>query len=198
MTVKTILVFDTECTSLLPKIKNITKFNVKEFPHTVQMSWVVYDLELKKVIKTKDFIVKCPVHILNSQIHGITDDISQEKGVDIGFVLGEFVEDFVNVDLLVAHNYSFDTKIIEAELFRLNKNKEIKWMYDKDYYCTMMSTIQFCELEGKFYRSFKYPTLQQLHIKLFNCEFSNSHNSLADSQSTLRCYLKFAHGIDLI
>ena len=196
MTVKTILVFDTECTSLLPKIKNITKFNVKEFPYVVQMSWIVYDLELKKVIKTKDFIVKVDVHISNSQIHGITDDISQEKGVDIGGVLGQFVEDIMEVDMLVAHNYGFDTRVIEAELFRLDKTKEIQWLYKKDYYCTMMETIDFCGLEGKFYGSFKYARLQELHIKLFNCEFQNAHNSLADVNSTLRCYLKFAHGID--
>lgn len=194
---KTILVFDTECTSLLPKIKNITKFNVKEFPHIVQISWVIYDLELKKIIKTKNFIVKCPIHIMNSQIHGITDDISQEKGVDIGSALTEFVEDMSEIDLLVAHNFAFDTKIIEAELFRLDKNKEIKWKKTKPFYCMMMETIEYCQLEGKFYGSYKYPRLQELHVKLFNCEFQNAHNSLADVNATLKCYLKFKHNIDI-
>lgn len=195
MTVKTILVFDTETTGLLPKINNVTTFNVANFPHVVQISWVIYDLELKKVIKTKDFIVKCPVHISNSNIHGITDDISQEKGVNIGFVLGQFVEDFVEVDQIICHNYNFDSKIVEVELFRLERNEEIKWMRKKPSYCTMMSTIQYCGLEGKFYGSYKYPRLQELHVKLFNCEFQNAHNSLADVKSTLNCYLKFAHGI---
>jgi DNA polymerase III epsilon subunit-like protein len=196
MTVKTILVFDTECTSLLPKIKNITKFNVKEFPHIVQISWVVYDLELKKVIKTKDFIVKVDVHISNSQIHGITDDISQEKGVDISFVLGQFVEDFVEVDQIICHNYNFDSLVIEAELFRLERKKEIKWMYNKDYYCTMLQTINFCKLEGKFYGTYKWPKLCELYELMFGYQFENQHNSLADVNATLRCYLKFVHDIN--
>ena len=193
---KTILVFDTECTSLLPKNKNVTTFNVKEFPYIVQISWVIFDLELKKVIKTKDFIVKCPVHIMNSNIHGITDDISQEKGVDICYALGEFVEDMMNVDLLVAHNYSFDTKIIEAEFCRLNKTKEIQWMMKKNYYCTMMGTIDFCELESKFYGTYKWPKLCELYELMFGYQFENQHNSLADVNATLRCYLKFVHDIN--
>lgn len=190
-----VIVFDTETNNLLPKCI-LSHLTVNQFPHIVQLSYIIYDLQLKKVIKTKDFIVKCPIHIMNSQIHGITDEISQEKGINIGFVMGEFVEDMMEVDQIICHNYLFDAKIVESELFRLEKYKEIKWLYDKPFYCTMIETIDFCKLEGKFYGSYKYPRLQELHIKLFNCEFQNAHNSLCDSQSTLRCYLKFAHGID--
>lgn len=190
-----VIVFDTETNNLLPKCI-LSHLTVNQFPHIVQLSYIIYDLQLKKVIKTKDFIVKCPIHIMNSQIHGITDEISQEKGINIGFVMGEFVEDMMEVDQIICHNYLFDAKIVESELFRLEKYKEIKWLYDKPFYCTMIETIDFCKLEGKFYGSYKYPRLQELHIKLFNCKFQNAHNSLCDSQSTLRCYLKFAHGID--
>lgn len=195
MTVKTILVFDTETTGLLPKIKKITKFNTKDFPHIVQMSWVVYDIELKQIIKTQDFILKVDSHISNSQIHGISDDISQEKGVDIGFVLRQFVEDFVEVDQIICHNYNFDSKIVEAELFRLDKNKEIKWMSQKPFYCTMLKTIEYCQLEGLY--GFKWPKLVELYKLMFGSEFANQHNSMADVNATLRCYLKFAHGIDI-
>jgi len=196
MTVKTILVFDTETTGLLPKNKNVNNFSIKNFPYVVQMSWKIYDLELQKVIKTKDFIVKVSDHISNSQIHGITDLISQEKGVDIGKVLCEFIEDFVNVDLLVAHNFAFDSKVVEAELYRLNRMKQIKWLYEKPFYCTMLETIEYCQLEGLY--GFKWPKLVELYKLMFGSEFQNAHNSLEDVKATLRCYLKFTHGIDII
>ena len=194
MTVNTILVFDTETTGLLPK--NISKVDIKNLPYVVQISWVIFDLELKQIIKTQDYIVKVDSHIANSNIHGINDLISQEKGVDIGGVMKEFFCDLNEIDLLVAHNYGFDAKMIEIELLRLKRNLEIKWLYKTDYYCTMMRTIDFCKLEGKFYRSYKYPKLQELHVKLFDFEFIGAHNALADVNSTLKCYLKFAHGID--
>ena len=191
----TIICFDTETTGLLPKNKNVNNFNTKDFPHIVQISWVIYDIEHKKVIKTKDFIVKCPVHISNSQIHGITDLISQEKGVDIGKVLCEFVEDFVEVGLLVCHNYAFDSKIVEAELFRLDRMKEIKWLREKPSYCTMLETIEYCQLEGLY--GFKWPKLVELFELMFGTVFENQHNSLADVNATLKCYLKFKHNIDI-
>ena len=194
MTVNTILVFDTETTGLLPK--NISKVDIKNLPYVVQMSWVIFDLELKKVIKTQDYIVKVDSHISNFEIHGINDLISQEKGVEIGRVMKEFFCDLNEIDLLVAHNFNFDSSMIEIELLRLKRNLEIKWLYKTDYYCTMMATIDFCKLESKFYRSFKYPSLQQLHFKLFKSEFQNAHNSLVDVNATLRCYLKFVHDIN--
>jgi DNA polymerase III epsilon subunit-like protein len=195
MTVNTILVFDTETTGLLPK--NISKVDIKNLPYVVQMSWVIFDLELKQIIKTKDYIVKVDSHIANSDIHGINDLISQEKGVEIGGVLKEFFCDIKEVDLLVAHNYSFDSSMIEIELLRLKRNLEIKYFKKRDYYCTMMGTIDFCELESKFYGSFKYPKLCELYELMFGYQFENQHNSLADVNATLRCYLKFVHDINL-
>jgi DNA polymerase III alpha subunit (gram-positive type) len=192
---KTILIFDTETTGLIPK--NIDKVDINNLPCVVQMSWIIFDLELKKKIKTKDYIIKVNSHIANFEIHGINDLISQEKGVEIGFVLKDFICDMNEVDLLVAHNYSFDSKMIEIELSRLKRNLEIKFFKKKDYYCSMMATIEFCKLESKFFRSFKFPRLQELHVKLFDFEFIGAHNSLADVNATLKCYLKFVHDIDI-
>ena len=195
MTVNTILVFDTETTGLLPK--NISKVDIKNLPYVVQMSWVIFDLELKKVIKTQDYIVKVDSHISNFEIHGINDLISQEKGVEIGRVMKEFFCDLNEIDLLVAHNFNFDSSMIEIELLRLKRNLEIKWLYKKDYYCTMMATVQFCELESKFYGTYKWPKLCELYELMWGYQFENQHNSLADVNATLRCYLKFVHDINL-
>ena len=192
MTVNTILVFDTETTGLLPK----NKVDIENLPYVVQISWVIYDLELKHVIKEKDFIVKVNNHISNSDIHGINDLISQEKGVDIGGVMKEFICDMNEVDLLICHNYGFDSKMIEIELLRLKRNLEIKLFKKRPYYCTMMETIDFCGLESNFYGTYKWPKLCELYELMFDCQFENMHNSLADVNATLRCYLKFAHGID--
>lgn len=193
----TIIFFDTETTGLLPKIKNMNRLNVNEYPHIVQISWIIYDLDLKKIIKTADYIIKCPIHIMNSNIHGVTDEISQEKGVEIGKVIGEFFVDMYECDLNVAHNHAFDKKVIHAEMLRLDRLKEFDLFSEKLSYCTMMETKNFCQLDG-MYGNFKWPKLQELHLKLFGEEFKGCHNSLCDVTATLNCYLKFVHRIDRV
>ena len=61
-----ICVFDTETTGLLPKGVPINKNTYSVYPHIVQMSWIMYDLDSNKIVKTIDHIVKCPVIIDNS------------------------------------------------------------------------------------------------------------------------------------
>ena len=116
-----IITFDTETTGL-PKIKMITEKTLHLWPHIVQFSYVIYDNETNTVLKTVDHIVKVPDSVViteeNSNIHGITDTMSKTSGVDIKDVLTEFMEDYNNADIIVAHNMEFDFNIIKVELMR--------------------------------------------------------------------------------
>ena len=120
-----ILVFDTETTGL-PKTKIINKDVLHLWPYIVQFSYIIFDTELKTLIKMKDCIIRIPDFINisedNSKIHGITNDISFSKGVNIVDVLNEFFVDFSGVDYIVGHNVSFDLNMIRAELNRLIVN----------------------------------------------------------------------------
>ena len=75
-----IAVFDTETTGL-PKSKIINEFSLSLWPHIVQFSYIIYDTELQKIIKTVDLVIKIPENINISDevsdIHGITNFISQ-------------------------------------------------------------------------------------------------------------------------
>ena len=116
-----IITFDTETTGL-PKIKMINEKTLHLWPHIVQFSYVIYNNETNKVLKTVDHIVKVPDHVLiteeNSNIHGITDSMSKTRGQDIKEVLRAFMEDYNNADIVVAHNMEFDFNIIKVELMR--------------------------------------------------------------------------------
>ena len=181
-----ICVFDCETTGLVPKDK-ITKENVSYFPHIVQMSWIMYDLDSNETLKEKDFIVTCAIPITNSFIHHITDDISS-KGIPLECVVNEFLDDTLDADLIVAHNLSFDSKMIETTLFRLGRTSDYNDFKKIPSHCTMMSNIKFCGLKNKF--GLKFPKLVELYVKLFNEPFQNAHNSLADVKTCLKCYLK--------
>ncbi len=211
------LVFDTETTGL-PKTRFISPFTLHQWPHIVQFSYIIYDSSLNNIVESKDYIIKVPESILipddSSKIHGITNQISLDKGVPINDVLSEFFHDLREVDTLIGHNIEFDVNMVKVELLRLiNKNSLAEeqsklYKYDlhfltnfKNVSCTLKDSIQLCNIQsidkyGKPY--LKYPKLVELHEKLFNQCPSNLHNSFNDILVTLRCFMKLKHDIDLI
>jgi len=223
-----IAVFDTETTGL-PKTKIINYETLAHWPHVVQFSYIIYDTELKKIIKTVDFVIRIPENINisdeASDIHGITNFISQTSQYKIEDALLFFSNDYLNygIDLIVGHNLSFDINLLKVELMREigtiidTKNKrQFSQLLDSlndmkvespespelpNLYCTMQKTIELCNLKtktryGKEY--LKFPKLSELHMKLFNSSPRNLHNSLNDVLICLRCYYMLEHKVDII
>ena len=81
-----ILVFDTETTGL-PDGYNVPYQQSSRWPHIVQFSFILYDLEKNKIISESDFIIDVPDDVTISEksieIHGITKKISRNQGFDI-------------------------------------------------------------------------------------------------------------------
>jgi len=217
-----IAVFDTETTGL-PKTKIVNELTLDLWPHIVQFSYIIYDTELKKIIKIIDLVIKIPENINISDevsdIHGITNFISQSSQDKIGDALKHFSSDYLNynIDLIVGHNLSFDINMLRVELMRELNDQNIlndKRMFSQllenlndmnpdsqELYCTMQKTIELCNLKitskyGKEY--IKFPKLNELHMKLFNSSPRNLHNSLNDVLICLRCYYMLEHKVDII
>ena len=214
-----ILVLDTETTD---KIQNNTKYvtmnNVELFPHIVQFSYII--LQDDEIEKIEDHIIRLPKNIImdekNISIHGITNEISQDKGEDLISVLLQFSKDLENINVVVAHNMNFDWNVIKAAYYRIikgcdkNKNKKDQLLYweccdkmtmTKNLYCTMKETTKLCniqtinKMDGKSYT--KWPSLSELHNYLFGNVPINLHNALNDVFICLRCFYKVKFDKDL-
>jgi len=221
-----IAVFDTETTGL-PKSKILNEESLTLWPHVVQFSYIIYDTELNKITKTVDFVIKVPENINISDevsdIHGITNFISQSSQYKIEDALLVFSNDYLNygIDLIVGHNLDFDINMLKVELMReINNNEQIllnKRQFSQfleslndinpespespNLYCTMKKSIELCNLKmtNKYGKNWlKFPKLNELHIKLFNSSPRNLHNSLNDVLICLRCYYMLEHKIDII
>lgn len=214
-----IMVFDTETTGL-PNTKFINPYTLNEWPHIVQLSYIIYDTDkdsINKVIQIKDHIIKISDSIKISDIsiglHGITHEVSKSKGLDIEYVLKEFFDYLSSVDKIVGHNVAFDCNMIRVELLRLIYNEEStnKSLYKEllfklnnsieKIYCTLKSSVELCNISAinKFGKPYiKFPKLSELHEKLFNSTPSNLHNSLNDVIVTLRCFIKMNYDIDIM
>jgi len=72
--------------------------------------------------------------------------------------------------------------------------------YDK-VVCTLQDSIEFCNIKSinKFGKEYlKWPTLLELHQKLFDTTPNNLHNSLIDILVTLRCFMKLKYDHDIL
>ena len=184
-----ICIYDTETTGLLPKNLQLNANNSNKFPHTVQLSWILYDtITLER--RENDFIVKCPVSIPDesTKIHGITNDISY-NGYDISEALDFFLDDVKNSDLIVGFNLQYDLSIIEIELFRLNMFDEINMLFSKQIYDVMLKCVNICKISGK-YGGYKYPKLSEAYFHFFKKDFQNQHDALGDVIATMDIYKK--------
>jgi DNA polymerase III epsilon subunit-like protein len=125
-----IVCFDTETTGLIPKGISPTVKNVDEFPHIVQFSFVVYDTITQHTIEECDIITTLPHNIIIptvcSNVHGITRAISDENGQPLLPTLLKFFAYVHDPDaLIIAHNLSFDLKMVQAESIRLINKYEM-------------------------------------------------------------------------
>ena len=211
-----VLVFDTE-TSGLPKSKIINPSTLHLWPFIVQFSYIIFDNNSKNIEKIYDKIIKVKTYNVISEesikLHGITNEISDTKGVNLITVLTEFLTDLENIDLVVGHNIEFDISMLKVEILRIiNEYEKDETMQEKlkshmeliinlnKVYCTMRNSIDICKIEKENSRGkyFKFPSLAELHEKLFDVKPKNLHNSLNDILITLRCFIKLYDDNDIL
>lgn len=181
------LIFDTETTGL-PSNYSAPETDTSNWPRLVQLAWIQFD-SVGNEIQSKSYIIKPKGFSIPSdaaKIHGITTERAKKEGVSLKKVLGEFSEYVDASSILVAHNISFDTKIIGAEFIR---QKMPHKMRSKKNICTKEISTDYCELPGS-YGKYKWPKLSELHYKLFGNNFKEAHNALIDAEACAKCFFE--------
>jgi DNA polymerase III epsilon subunit-like protein len=207
------IVYDTETTGLPSKNAKLTLTDL--WPYIVQFSYIIYESETNEIEK-KDYIIQIPENVVmnneNIAIHGVTNEMSQTKGVKINNVIEEFINIIEGSDFVIGHNLEFDLNILKVELLRMireTNDDEVRQNYQEclnnlysldKYYCTMQNSINVCKLPSpykKFKDQFKYPRLDELHNHFFGIKPKKLHNSLNDVIITFRCFYKLYFDQDI-
>jgi hypothetical protein len=208
-----VMVFDVETNGLL----NARRMPcLHDCPYILQLSYALYDIKYDRLVKTVDSYINIPEEVPISQevtkINGITKEICR-GGYPIIGVLTEFYKDYHTCSVCIAHNYQFDSNMINIEFQR-------NWPSVREFYpyalnlfhpvymknlqmrnkCTMVESMDICKLPQINVRfppkegqkpTYKWPTLVELHKHLFQSEPKCiMHNSMMDVLVTLRCYLQ--------
>ena len=182
------LIYDTETTGL-PKNFSAPVTDSENWPRLVQVAWQLHN-SMGELIEVKNFIIK-PVDFtipFNAEkIHGISTQHALAHGVDLSFVLEEFNKAIEQSEFVVGHNIIFDINIMGAEFHRTQIESPLAQKKSID---TKNEGTEFCAIPGGRGGKFKWPTLTELHVKLFKEGFAEAHNASADVEATTRCFLE--------
>ncbi len=134
------------------------------------------------------------------RVHGLSvDDLEKLSGGKKFYNrVDEIYIDFSTADLLVAHNFSFDKKFMEAEFNRCGKSFTYKRYFD-----TMINFAPVCKIQ-RYGNGYKYPNLREMteyfevinedietKVKeLFGGNMGRFHDARYDVAATYLCYIK--------
>ena len=181
------LIFDTETTGLA-KNWDLNYTHTDNWPRLVQLAWQLHD-ETGKLIKNKNFIIKpngFEIPFTSTKVHGITTERANRDGVDIKIALEEFQNDLKLSKYNVGHNIDFDINVVACEFFRLGDLEPL--VIKLDTIDTKDESTQWCAIPGGRGGQFKWPTLTELHTKLFGESFADAHDAAYDVDATARCF----------
>lgn len=190
----TVLFFDTE-TNGLPKERNALTTSTENWPHILQISWTTASVSTDslEILEQQTHFLKLEDDIVfnteSAAIHKIEENIVR-TGTPSREILEKFQKAAKSVDVIVAHNLSFDKSVLWASYYRLNDKETFSWWPQYEY-CTMNATKGLLKLPSKFAKPkdpWKLPRLSELHIWLFQKEPEKLHTADADVDTLISCF----------
>ena len=181
------LIFDTETTGL-PQNYSAPLTDFDNWPRCVQLAWQVHDVT-GKLISSGDYIVKpdgFTIPFNSEKVHGISTERAHEEGIPLNEVMDFFSRDLEKCTFVVGHNLEFDLNIMGSEYLRMERGNPLDEKVPID---TKDESTEYCAIPGGRGR-YKWPTLAELHDKLFEVGFEEAHNAAADVDATARAFLE--------
>lgn len=178
------LVFD--CSTIgKPKRWNASHTDTFNWPRLVHLAYQLYD-EDQNLIESGNELVKpagFEIPYESTKVHGIAHEQAVEEGKPIEDVLTNFRDVVDRANYLFAFNMRYNFNVLAAEFIRADIKHR---MFQTERFCIMKETTYFCKIPGKDGR-FKWPTLQELHTKVFGEEYSDQNYADEDVAAASRC-----------
>lgn len=187
-----ILFYDLETTGLFKKgsdahriaaFDGLDQIQNCEMPEIVQIAWCIY--EGGKVIKEANHILKIQaeeIHHMAVKTHGITKEITEEKGIEPKVAFKEFLTDLNGCDELGGYNIDwYDTPVLKAQLFvhGYKARQEMLNIKSNDVFVTVKNADPYS----------KWPKLIDACGKYdVDVEDVDWHDALGDIRATVRLF----------
>ncbi len=175
---KHILVLDTE-TSGLPKKWDVPYDTKNNWPHVLQIAWLIFDLEGNLIKKENHYLKPTDFKITKAsfKIHQLSLNFLNHRGKDPKLVLKKLIADLEKYNpLMVGHFVELDYHMVAAELFRVNMDYPLAKI---PLFCTLKASAPYVKNPN-----FEYLKLNRFYKTLFNKRPEKLHDALADAQLT--------------
>lgn len=178
-----ILAFDTESTGI-PDWKQPS--DAEHQPHLVQLAGILADADSRKEIKTLDVIIRpdgwtIPDDV--AEIHGITTERAMDEGIPEPEALEQFLELYRECSLRVAHNTTFDNRMIRIALKRYYPEliSDEEWKDRSRYYCTYLNA-------KKLMGGCDGHTLAEVYEHFIGKPLEGAHQAMTDTRACMAVY----------
>jgi DNA polymerase-3 subunit alpha len=180
------IIFDTETTGL-PLNYNAPISDLNNWPRAVQIAWQLHEAD-GRLISAQNIIIKpegfsIPFNAV--KVHGITTERAIAEGSDLKEVIELFAADVKKAKYLVGHNIEFDINVMGAEFLRAGFEMDLTQFAKLD---TKEWGTDFCAIPGGKGGKYKWPTLGELYLKLFNTPMVEAHDAAYDVEATTRSF----------
>jgi DNA polymerase III epsilon subunit-like protein len=144
----------------------------------IQLAWQVADLNTGQLIKRENHLIRPDRWVIRNKFCtdlGFSTENNYRNGKPMPQVIDSFLRDYETCVLIVAHNLTFDLRVLGAEM-ELYKKKAAKKIHRL---CTMKTTKELVKATNKKGQK-KDPSLKELSQYLFNRDVQGAHDADAD------------------
>lgn len=184
------LFFSIETNGMI-KNHSLTMDEVDNYPRIIALSYVLTNLEGKVIesfvslIKPEGWEVPRFKFFVDN---GLTTEICDKNGVKIKNAMAKFNAALNKASYKVAHNIAFDDPVIGAEMIRLGY--DVEPYKNKPSFCTMLNTINWCDLRFPDGNGHRLPMLDDLHNKIFGTDIKLNYNGKYDINALVGCFFE--------
>lgn len=197
---KLALAYDTE-TSGLPLFNDPSEDPRQ--PHIVQLGARLVDLDSRDIIATLDVIIRPDGWVIHDDVaavHGISTERAKAVGISESIALGALLELWSMAEVRIAHNESFDARIVRIAQHRFDCADLDAWK-DGAAECTAKLATPIMKLPptpkmvAARRNHPKTPNLREAVEFFTGRPLENAHSALADVDGCLAVYWAIQDGV---
>jgi len=185
------LFFDTETSGFMSKK---TSFDDPNQAWCVQIGAILSDFE--SIHAELNILIQANGRSINyhaQEIHGISTERADLEGVLEETACADFAELLMLTPTIVCHNFDFDWpfvyQMMQRNLEELTDEHRSRFYIEYPNFCTMKTPAVKTYVDARNIKGHKkVPKLSELYFKLFETDFANAHDAMADIQATRKCY----------
>lgn len=180
--------FDTETTGL--PVWNEPSESENQ-PHIVEVAAKLINVATREVLATLNTIVKPDGWVIPDEvaaIHGITTEKALAEGRPEAEVLTEILSMWRQANFRVAHNQSFDERIVRIAIKRFKSEEVAEEWKAGEKQCTGLITKPLMQMLPKNKFGYKMPKLEEAFEHYTGKKLEGAHRAIADVDACIDVY----------